>query len=135
MNKDIKVINSYWFTPMIHGTIGIIVVENILTKEHRAYIGICSGANEAIDTELIVDFGTPIYIGILDDIKKTIQAAEPHEMTHDEHIARHKALHGSLDELAADFIQHVDGFLPSHATVMELMKWSSKQAKEPDHKP
>lgn len=51
-------------------------------------------------------------------------------MTHDEHRERHKELHDSLDELLADWITHT-GNLPSKCTVMEFLKWSSQQAKEP----
>lgn len=48
-----------------------------------------------------------------------------------EHAARHVSLHKGLDELAADFITHNRDKLLSTTTVLELMKWSSDQMKEP----
>jgi hypothetical protein len=49
------------------------------------------------------------------------------------HRGRHQLLHSHLDELVADWITHTKK-LPSKSTVLELMEWSSKQAKRPDHK-
>ena len=51
-------------------------------------------------------------------------------MTREEHIQRHKELHKSLDELAADWIRHTKAY-PSSATVMQLMSWSYEQTIKP----
>lgn len=51
-------------------------------------------------------------------------------MTLDEHIARHKELHRSLDELIADFITHNNCNL-SNTTLMDFMEWSYLQTKSP----
>ena len=48
----------------------------------------------------------------------------------DEHRQRHIELHKSLDELIADFIEHT-GKYPSGVTLMEFMKWSYEQTKNP----
>ena len=47
------------------------------------------------------------------------------------HKARHEFLHRMLDELVADWIVHTDG-RPSRNTLLDLMKWSSAQTKNPD---
>ncbi len=54
------------------------------------------------------------------------------KMTEEEHAARHKALHASLDELLADWITQTRS-LPSKTTVMEFLAWSAIQARKPDH--
>ena len=51
-------------------------------------------------------------------------------MTPEEHKKRHIELHRAFDELLADWILQT-GSLPSQATVMELIRWSASQAKEP----
>jgi len=51
-------------------------------------------------------------------------------MEKEEHKARHKELHKYLDELIADFIRHTNK-LPSETSLMELMKWSNEQTKNP----
>jgi len=48
--------------------------------------------------------------------------------TLEEHIERHKVLHGELDELLADFIANTNSF-HSKTTVFEFMKWASSQCK------
>lgn len=53
-------------------------------------------------------------------------------MNQEEHKERHKLLHNMFDELVADFITNT-GKLPSKTTIFELMEWSHKQSKEPDH--
>jgi hypothetical protein len=51
-----------------------------------------------------------------------------------QHKEKHKILHRALDELLADFILHNDikGSF-TEMPIKELMFWSSKQYKEPDH--
>ena len=50
-----------------------------------------------------------------------------------QHRERHGKLHRMLDELVADWISETGG-LPSKATILDLMKWSSKQIVDPDDK-
>ena len=49
-----------------------------------------------------------------------------------EHKERHKILHKYLDELVADFISNTKTSLLSETSLMTLMKWSSRQIKNPD---
>lgn len=51
-------------------------------------------------------------------------------MTKEEHIARHKELHKSLDELMADMILHTKA-LPAQTIVIDLMHWSYQQTLNP----
>jgi hypothetical protein len=53
-------------------------------------------------------------------------------MTKKEHQQRHEYLHKALDELVADWLGNTKN-LPSSSTVMQLLSWSSKQAKQLDH--
>ena len=55
------------------------------------------------------------------------------ELSEGEHKLRHAQLHKALDELVGDFINHTGGF-PSKTTVLELMKWSYEQTKNPSVK-
>lgn len=47
-----------------------------------------------------------------------------------EHQARHQMLHEHLDELVADFIG-VTGALPSKTNLMDFIRWSHEQTKDP----
>jgi len=51
-------------------------------------------------------------------------------MTKKEHIARHKKLHESFDELLADFVSHTKE-LPSNTVLREFLEWSYRQTVEP----
>lgn len=51
-------------------------------------------------------------------------------MSKEDHKKRHQKLHKMLDELIADFIRHTTKGL-SGSTIMELIIWSSEQAKNP----
>jgi hypothetical protein len=51
-------------------------------------------------------------------------------LTPEQHKARHQLLHENLDELIADWIWQTDA-LPSKNTVLDLMKWSHEQTKNP----
>ena len=54
-------------------------------------------------------------------------------MNKEEHKKRHLELHGYLDELIADWINHTEK-VPSKSTVLELMEWSHEQTIEPTEK-
>lgn len=52
-------------------------------------------------------------------------------MTPEKHKTRHTALHKSLDELFADFIENAGGRTTN--TILDLIKWSYKQTIELNH--
>lgn len=52
-------------------------------------------------------------------------------MTHEEHKARHKALHEEFGELVADYFGHYPAALPQDTTVGQLLTWSTSQANNP----
>jgi hypothetical protein len=53
------------------------------------------------------------------------------KLTKEEHIKKHVELHKALDELVADMIMCIPGFLPSNASLMYAMKWSHEQLTNP----
>lgn len=64
-----KVLRSFWFSHMGEtGTIGIVVGEDELTKERKAYLGTVSGNSEQMDTALILARGSPLSQETLQDI-------------------------------------------------------------------
>lgn len=54
-------------------------------------------------------------------------------MTHEEHRERHQLLHRELDELFADWITH-DTTASIHREVIDFIRWSNEQTKEPTEK-
>jgi len=57
-------IHVYWFTCMT-GAIGVVVGEDNVTKEKKAYIGIVSGFNEEADTKTVMELGAPLSREVL----------------------------------------------------------------------
>ncbi len=53
-----RVVDSLWFTNN-KGTVGIVIIEEDVTGERRAYIGIVDGYNQEADTQSIIDWGNP----------------------------------------------------------------------------
>jgi hypothetical protein len=51
-----KVIETMWFTN-IKGCIGIVIVEEDVTGDRKAYIGPVPGADEKADTDEIISWG------------------------------------------------------------------------------
>lgn len=56
-------------------------------------------------------------------------------MTPAEHKARHITLHREFDELLADYLQHHPGALPTTIPLIDLMKWSFEQTRNPTELP
>jgi len=52
----VKVIDSLWFTN-INGTVGIVTIEEDVTGDHKAYIGVVPGEDEKADAEAIIAWG------------------------------------------------------------------------------
>lgn len=52
---------SVWFSTPAGETIGIVMGQDPITKQKKAYIGVGSGHNEYIDQEVIAEHGAPIH--------------------------------------------------------------------------
>jgi hypothetical protein len=48
-------------------------------------------------------------------------------MTREQHMARHRTLHGMLDELLADYLRHGDHTRSISDPIADLMRWSFEQ--------
>jgi len=51
-----KVIDTLWFTNM-KGTVGIVILEEDVTGDRKAYIGVVDGLNEQTDREALLAWG------------------------------------------------------------------------------
>ena len=67
-----KIIETLWFNSF-GGTVGIVVGEEDITKDRKAYIGPASGLNEKEDTDHIISFGLPFS---LDTAKRIVRLLE-----------------------------------------------------------
>lgn len=56
-----KIVEKYWYTPMMGDVIGIIKTYDEITKETKFYIGTGIGADEEVDAEFIKKFGDKFY--------------------------------------------------------------------------
>ena len=54
-------IHVYWFTCMT-GAIGVVVGEDTVTKEKKAYIGIVGGHDPDADTKTVMELGAPLSL-------------------------------------------------------------------------
>lgn len=59
-----RVLETLWFTG-INGCIGIVVGEEDVTGDRKAYIGVASGANEKADQESILGLGNKFTYDIV----------------------------------------------------------------------
>lgn len=62
----------------------------------------------------------------------------PHKTAYlsvDAHRARHEHMHEHLDELLADYLVHHREAMPSEILLMDLIKWSYGQTKNPTREP
>jgi len=56
-----KVIDSLWFTNM-KGTVGIVILEEDVTGDRKAYIGMVEGLDEQTDREALLAWGNPFSL-------------------------------------------------------------------------
>lgn len=63
-----KIVDKLWFTNM-KGTLGIVVLEEDITNERKAYIGVVSGNDEKADTEDIISWGNKFDVETLDRLE------------------------------------------------------------------
>ena len=59
-----KVINTIWFTGM-YGFCGIVLGEDSISGERKAYLGVHAGQSEAADQQIIADGGAKLPRGIV----------------------------------------------------------------------
>ncbi len=71
-----KVVDSLWFTNN-KGTVGIVTIEEDVTGDRKAYIGIGDGHNQEADTQSIVDWGNPLSISALGRITSQLSPHKP----------------------------------------------------------
>jgi len=63
-----KVIDAIWFTN-IRGTVGIVIGEDEITGEKKAYIGVVEGNDVKEDIELIKSWGNPFPLETVERMK------------------------------------------------------------------
>jgi len=64
-----KILNSVWFSQMRPpSTIGIVVGEDAVTSEKKAYIGTGFGVDEDRDRKMIAEYGSPFPLEIVQGI-------------------------------------------------------------------
>jgi hypothetical protein len=61
-------IDDVWF-----GNIGIVVIEDDLTKERKAYIGVGGGVCKEADMEKIKSWGMPVSMNILKELCRVME--------------------------------------------------------------
>jgi len=66
-----KIVGTYWFTG-INFNIGIVIGENEI-GEKKAYIKTVSGFYEDVDTRDVLEYGTPMSVGILEEIRDLLK--------------------------------------------------------------
>lgn len=70
-----KVIDSMWMNSMI-GSIGLVVAEDEITGERRAYIGSATGFDEEADARLVIDHGSKVNVQRLKGIIARLEVKE-----------------------------------------------------------
>ncbi|GAH81524.1 unnamed protein product [marine sediment metagenome] len=63
-----KVLEAIWFTNNQGGTSGIIIVEEDVTGNRKAYIGVGNGIDEKADIEDILAWGSEFSLDTIDKI-------------------------------------------------------------------
>ena len=70
-----KITDTIWFTGM-YGNMGIVLGEDTITGERKAYIGTHRGVGEESDRQLIAEGGARLSRGIVERILKHFDAEE-----------------------------------------------------------
>lgn len=109
-----KTIETLWFTGM-SGCIGIVVIEEDITGDRKAYIGPASGTDEKADTEQIISLGNKFSLDTAQRIEHhlTKGAATRLRDTAAELLEACKAQHQAIDRLFAELIKRDETFFPS----------------------
>lgn len=69
-----KVLADYWFNDMRGGIVGIVVGEDEVTKERKAYIGTAEGHNQKVDMQSILDTGQKLSLPFLEGLVGLLKA-------------------------------------------------------------
>lgn len=67
-----KIIDKLWFTSTL-GTMGIIVGEDEVTGERKAYVGIGYGVSEDHDLGMVKSWGTRLHLATLEHLVKLLR--------------------------------------------------------------
>jgi hypothetical protein len=67
-----KILSAYWFTDARDTTIGVVVGEDEVTGERKAYIGRGDGIDQAADTKAIAELGARVNRGVVREILKEL---------------------------------------------------------------
>ena len=68
-----KILYTYWFSDMMGGQIGVVVGEDEITKERKAYIGIAGGQDQQADVEAISTRGQKLFPALLEEILRRLK--------------------------------------------------------------
>lgn len=71
-----EIIDDMWFSTS-EGVIGIVVIEDEVTQERRALIGVASGHDMKLDTTTIVAWGNPFSVAAAARIITQLQGLAP----------------------------------------------------------
>lgn len=69
-----KVLADYWFNDMRGGIVGIVVGEDEVTGERKAYIGAVKGHNQENDRQSILDGGQKLPLSFLEGLVGLLKA-------------------------------------------------------------
>ena len=64
-----RIVSSRWFCNLF-GCVGVIVVDDLVTGERRAYIGTGQGENEQVDIDYICEWGQELHMFTLREIER-----------------------------------------------------------------
>lgn len=78
-----KTIEIIWFTTF-DGTLGITVIEEDVTGDRKAYIGVVKGNNEKVDEKRIVAFGQKLPLSIIERLDYHLR--QKHRREDSEHL-------------------------------------------------
>jgi len=71
----VKVLKDIWFNNSL-GTVGVIVGEDAITKERKAYVGVAEGVDQPSDIVHISQHGTKLSV---DDVEHILRLMKGYE--------------------------------------------------------
>jgi len=111
---NMKVIETLWFTNL-DGVVGIVIIEEDVTGDRKAYIGSADGHDTKADTDKILAFGNKFSLDTAQRIEHhlTNGAATRLRDTAAELLEACKSQHQAIDRLFAELIKRDETFFPS----------------------